>query len=51
MLNTAAGLATAGAGALGAYNQYTNPGKAKGGAIKSKKSKGGLPQLLINSMG
>jgi hypothetical protein len=51
MLNTAAGLATAGAGALGAYNQYTNPGRAKGGAIKSKKPQGGLPQLLINSMG
>jgi len=52
-LNTAAGIATAGAGALGAYNQYTrnNPTptpNAKGGAIKSK---GGLPQLLINSMG
>jgi hypothetical protein len=43
----------AGAGALGAYNQYTknNPTptpNAKGGAIKSK---GGLPALLINSMG
>jgi len=52
-LNTAAGIVTAGAGALGAYNQYTrnNPTptpNAKGGAIKSK---GGLPQLLINSMG
>ena len=47
-LNTAAGMLTAGAGALGAYNQYTNPGKAKGGAIKSK---GGLPALLINGMG
>jgi len=49
-LNTAAGIATAGAGALGAYNQYTKnnptPNYAKGGLIK-----GGLPQLLINSMG
>jgi hypothetical protein len=51
-LNTAAGIATAGAGALGAYNQYTrnNPTPttpyAKGGLVK-----GGLPQLLINSMG
>jgi hypothetical protein len=51
-LNTAAGMLTAGAGALGAYNQYTNPTKqAKGGAIKSKKPQGGLPALLINSMG
>lgn len=51
LLNTAAGIATAGAGALGAYNQYTrqNPsptGFAKGGLVR-----GGLPQLLINSMG
>ena len=49
-LNTAAGIATAGAGALGAYNQYTKnnptPSYAKGGLVK-----GGLPQLLINSMG
>ena len=50
MLNTVAGL---GATALGAYNQYTknNPtptGQAKGGSVKAK---GGLPQLLINSMG
>ena len=51
LLNQVAGLGMAGAGALGAYNQYTrnNPTptpNAKGGLIK-----GGLPQLLINSMG
>jgi hypothetical protein len=51
MLNQVAGLGTAAAGVLGSYNQYTknNPtptGYAKGGLVK-----GGLPQLLINSMG
>jgi len=51
MLNQVAGLGTVGAGMLGAYNQYTknNPsptGYAKGGLVR-----GGLPQLLINSMG
>lgn len=56
MLNQVAGLGTAAAGALGAYNQYTknNPtpgGFAKGGAIKPKKPQGGLPALLLNSMG
>jgi len=53
LLNQVAGLGMAGAGALGAYNQYTknNPsptGYAKGGAVKSK---GGLPALLLSSMG
>lgn len=56
MLNQVAGLGTAAAGALGAYNQYTknNPtpgGFAKGGAIKPKNPHGGLPALLLNSMG
>jgi hypothetical protein len=51
MLNQVAGLGTAAAGLFGAYNQANNPGRAKGGVIKSKKPKGGLPQLLINSMG
>jgi hypothetical protein len=51
MLNQVAGVATAGAGLLGSYNQYTrnNPtptGYARGGLVK-----GGLPQLLVNSMG
>ena len=55
MLSTVAGLGTTAAGALGAYNQYTrqNPSPtvgARGGQV-TKKSKGGLPQLLINSMG
>jgi len=55
-LNTVAGLGTTAAGALGAYNQYTknNPtptDRARGGAIKSKKPQGGLPALLLNSMG
>jgi hypothetical protein len=54
MLNTVAGLGTAAAGALGAYNQYTKnnptPTGARGGQV-TKKSHGGLPQLLINSMG
>jgi hypothetical protein len=54
-LSQVAGLGTAGAGLFGAYNQYTknNPaptGGAHGGQV-TKKSKGGLPQLLINSMG
>jgi hypothetical protein len=53
MLNQVAGLGLAGAGALGAYNQYTknNPtpsGFAKGGVVKSR---GGLPALLLSSMG
>lgn len=51
MLNTVAGLGTA---ALGAYNQYTKnnptPTGARGGQV-TKKPQGGLPQLLINSMG
>jgi hypothetical protein len=55
MLSTVAGLGTTAAGALGAYNQYTRqnptPSFAKGGAIKSKKPQGGLPALLLNSMG
>jgi hypothetical protein len=50
MLNQVAGLGTAAAGVLGSYNQYTknnpSPVFAKGGLVK-----GGLPQLLINSMG
>jgi len=50
-LNTAAGIATAGAGALGAYNQYTKNNPTPGGFAKGGLVKGGLPQLLINSMG
>jgi hypothetical protein len=52
LLNQVAGLGTAAAGLFGAYNQANKPaGSAKGGAIKAKKPQGGLPQLLINSMG
>jgi hypothetical protein len=54
MLNQVAGLGMAGAGALGAYNQYTKnnptPTGARGGQV-TKKPHGGLPALLINSMG
>lgn len=54
MLNTVAGLGTTAAGMLGAYNQYTKnnptPTGARGGQV-TKKPQGGLPQLLINSMG
>lgn len=54
MLNQVAGLGVAGAGMLGAYNQYTKnnptPTGARGGQV-TKKPQGGLPQLLINSMG
>jgi hypothetical protein len=50
MLSQVAGLGTAGAGLLGSYNQYTKnnptPSYARGGLVK-----GGLPQLLVNSMG
>lgn len=54
MLNQVAGLGMAGAGALGAYNQYTKnnptPTGARGGQV-TKKPHGGLPALLINGMG
>jgi len=55
MLSTVAGLGTTAAGALGAYNQYTrqNPTStvgARGGQV-TKKPQGGLPALLLNSMG
>jgi len=53
-LNQVAGLGMAGAGALGAYNQYTKnnptPTGARGGQV-TKKPQGGLPALLLNSMG
>jgi hypothetical protein len=49
LLNQVAGLGTAAAGLFGAYNQANK--NAKGGAIKAKKPQGGLPQLLVNSMG
>jgi hypothetical protein len=53
LLNQVAGLGTAAAGLFGAYNQYNSPtaNRARGGAIKAKKPQGGLPQLLVNSMG
>lgn len=47
MLNQVAGLATAGAGAYGAYNKAT--GNAKGGAIKSKQP-AGLQALMLSKM-
>jgi hypothetical protein len=54
MLSTVAGLGTTAAGALGAYNQYTRnnptPTGARGGQV-TKKPQGGLPALLLNSMG
>ena len=55
MLSTVAGLGTAGAGLLGSYNQYTrqNPSPtvgARGGQV-TKKPQGGLPALLLSSMG
>jgi hypothetical protein len=53
-LSQVAGLGTAGAGLFGAYNQYTKnnptPTGARGGQV-TKKPHGGLPALLINSMG
>jgi hypothetical protein len=53
LLNQVAGLGTVAAGLFGAYNQYNSPtaNRARGGAIKAKKPQGGLPQLLVNSMG
>jgi hypothetical protein len=52
LLNQVAGLGTVAAGLFGAYNQANKPaGSAKGGVIKAKKTQGGLPQLLVNSMG
>jgi hypothetical protein len=50
LLNQVAGLGTAAAGLFGAYNQANKTTGAKGGQV-TKKPQGGLPQLLINSMG
>lgn len=50
LLNQVAGLGTAAAGLFGAYNQANKTTGARGGQV-TKKPQGGLPQLLINSMG
>jgi len=50
LLNQVAGLGTAAAGLFGAYNQANKTPGARGGQV-TKKPQGGLPALLLSSMG